>query len=46
MAVISYLSSFDTGTPSSIPLLGLYGPRNQLTFGWDALAVALLSLAV
>ena len=46
MAVISYLSSFDTNTPSSIPLLGLDGPRNTLTFGWDILAVALLSLAV
>jgi amino acid transporter len=46
MGTISYLSSFDTQTPSSIPLLGLHGPRNQLTFGWDVLAVALLSLAV
>jgi amino acid transporter len=46
MATISYLSSFDTGTPSSIPLLGLHGPRDVLTFGWDMLAVALLSLAV
>ena len=46
MGAISYLSSFDTGTPSSIPLLGLHGPRNELTFGWDVLAVALLSLAV
>ena len=46
MAVISYLSSFDTGTPSAIPLLGLHGPRNELTFGWDILAVALLSVAV
>lgn len=46
MAAISYLSSFDTSTPSSIPLLGLEGPRNELTFGWDVLAVALLSLAV
>src|SRR5881392_614354 len=46
MGAISYFSSFDTGTPSSIPLLGLHGPRNVLTFGWDALAVALLSLAV
>jgi hypothetical protein len=46
MATISYLSSFDTRTPSSIPLLGLTGPRNELTFGWDVLAVALLSLAV
>jgi amino acid transporter len=46
MAAISYLSSFDTSTPSSIPLLGLHGPRNVLTFGWDVLAVALLALAV
>jgi hypothetical protein len=46
MAAISYLSSFDTGTPSSIPLLGLRGPRDELTFGWDILAVALLSLAI
>jgi amino acid transporter len=46
MAAISYLGSFDTQTPSSIPLLGLHGPRNELTFGWDILAVALLSLAV
>ena len=46
MGAISYLSSFDTRTPSSIPLIGLHGPRNVLTFGWDILAVALLSLAV
>src|SRR5436190_4043147 len=46
MATISYLSSFDTRTPGSIPLLGPEGPRNALTFGWDILAVALLSLAV
>jgi hypothetical protein len=46
MAAISYLSSFDTRTPSSIPLVGLHGPRNELRFGWDILAVALLSLAV
>jgi amino acid transporter len=46
MATISYLSSFDTRTPSSIPLLGLEGPRNTLTFGWDVLAAAVLSLAV
>jgi amino acid transporter len=46
MAAISYLSSFDTRTPSSIPLLGLHGPRDQLTFGWDVLAVALFSLGV
>ncbi|HSC73395.1 MAG TPA: APC family permease [Gaiellaceae bacterium] len=46
MTVISYLSSFDTHTTSSIPVLGLEGPRNTLTFGWDILAVAVLSLAV
>jgi hypothetical protein len=46
MGAISYLSSFDTGTPSSIPLVGLDGPRNELTFGWDMLAVAILSLGV
>jgi len=46
MAALSYLSSFDTATPSSIPLVGLHGPRNVLTFGWDVLAVAALSLAV
>ena len=46
MGAISYIGSFDTGTPSSIPLLGLEGPRNELTFGWDVLAAALLSLAV
>jgi amino acid transporter len=46
MGAISYLSSFDTKTPSSIPLIGLHGPRDVLTFGWDMLAVALLGLAV
>src|SRR3954464_15214365 len=46
MGAISYLSSFDTRTPSSVPLLGLHGPRNVLTFGWDILAVALLSLGL
>jgi amino acid transporter len=46
MGAISYLSSFDTGAPSSIPLVGLHGPRNELKFGWDVLAVALLGLAV
>lgn len=46
MAAISYLSSFDTGTPSSIPLVGLRGPRDVLTFGWDVLAVAVLGVAV
>ena len=46
MGAISYFSSFDTRTPSSIPLLGLHGPRNELTFGWDILAVAVFSLVI
>jgi len=46
MGTISYLSSFDTRTPSSIPLLGLHGPQNELMFGWDILAVALFSFAI
>ena len=36
-----------TATPlETQPLLGLHGPRNELTFGWDILAVALLGVAV
>jgi hypothetical protein len=46
MAGLSYLSSFDTATPSSIPLLGLAGPRNILHAGWDVAAVAVLGLAI
>ena len=46
MGAISYLSSFDTKTPSSVPLVGIHGPRNELTFGWDILAVAFFSLAI
>ncbi len=46
MSAISYLGSFDTGTPSTVPVLGLRGPRNELTFGWDILAVAVLSIVV
>ena len=46
MGTISYFSSFDTGTPSSIPLLGLDGPRNELGFGWDILAVAVLGVFI
>jgi amino acid transporter len=44
LGVISYLSSFDTGTPSSV--LGLHGPVNDLHFGWDVLAMAVFSVAV
>jgi amino acid transporter len=46
MGILSYLSSFDTKMKSSIPLLGLHGPRNTLTFGWDVLAVAIFSVLV
>jgi amino acid transporter len=44
LGAISYLSSFDTGTPSSV--LGLHGPTNDLKFGWDVLAMAVFALAV
>jgi hypothetical protein len=44
MGVLSYLSSFDTKTPSSP--LGLAGPKNILTFGWDIVAVAVFSLII
>jgi hypothetical protein len=27
-------------------LVGLHGPRNELTFGWDILSVALLSVVI
>jgi amino acid transporter len=46
VGVISYFSSFDTGTPSHVPVIGLDGPTNDLTFGWDVLVMALFSLAV
>jgi amino acid transporter len=46
MTVISYLSSFDTTTPSKVPLIGLKGPTNDLTFGWDVLAVGLFSVLI
>jgi amino acid transporter len=46
MAVISYLSSFDTATPSKVALIGLKGPVNDLHFGWDVLAVAVWSLII
>ena len=44
IGVITYLSSFDTATPSSV--LGLEGPKNTLTFGWDVLVMAVFSLAI
>jgi amino acid transporter len=46
MGVLSYLSSFDTATKSTIPLLGLKGPVNDLHFGWDVLAVAVFALFI
>jgi amino acid transporter len=46
MGAISYLSSFDTATPSKVPLLGLHGPRDTLTFGWDVLTVAIFSVLI
>jgi amino acid transporter len=46
VGVISYFSSFDTGTPSHVPVIGLHGPTNDLTFGWDVLVMAVFSIAV
>jgi amino acid transporter len=46
IAAISYLSSFSTSQPSAIPLLGLHGPRDTLTFGWDILATAVFSIII
>jgi amino acid transporter len=46
MGVISYLSSFDTATPSTVAFIGLKGPVNDLHFGWDVLTVALFSLLI
>jgi amino acid transporter len=46
MGAISYLSSFDIKSKSSLPLIGLEGPRNILPFGLDILAVAVLSVAI
>jgi hypothetical protein len=46
VGVISYFSSFDTKTPSHVPVVGLHGPTNDLTFGWDVLVMAVFSLAV
>jgi amino acid transporter len=46
MGVISYLSSFDTDTPSKVVLIGLKGPVNDLHFGWDVLVTAVFSLVI
>jgi len=46
LGVISYLSSFDIHTLSSVPIIGLKGPRNDLPFGWDIFVMAVFSLVV
>ena len=46
MGIVSYLSSFDTAAPSTVPLLGLRGPRDALPFGVDVAVTAVLALAV
>jgi amino acid transporter len=44
LGVISYLSSFDTSSKSSV--LGLDGPTGTLPFGWDVLVMAVFGLAI
>jgi amino acid transporter len=46
MGLISYLGSFDTSARTSIPLIGLEGPRGVLPFGVDLMVTALFSAAV
>jgi amino acid transporter len=46
LALISYLSSFDTKNPSSVPFIGLSGPVNVLPFGVDMLVMGVFSVAV
>jgi len=46
LGAISYLSSFDIHTLSSVPLIGLVGPRNALSFGWNILAMAVFSVVI
>jgi amino acid transporter len=46
MGVISYFSSFSTGTPSKIPLIGLNGPVNDLHFGVDVAVTFVFSLLI
>jgi amino acid transporter len=45
LAVVSYLSSFDTSTKGG-PFGILVGPINTLHFGWDVLVMAIVSLVV
>jgi amino acid transporter len=46
MGVISYLSSFSTATPSSVPLFGLKGPVNDLHFGVDVAVTVVFCVAI
>ncbi|MGI8827313.1 MAG: APC family permease [Chloroflexota bacterium] len=46
IGVISYLGSFDIKKLSSVPIIGLKGPRNDLTFGWDILVMAVFSVVI
>jgi hypothetical protein len=45
LGVVSYFSSFDTSTKGG-PFGILIGPTNSLHFGWDVLAMAVVSLIV
>jgi amino acid transporter len=45
LAVISYLSSFDTSTKGA-PFGVLSGPTNTLHFGWDVLVMAIFSVVI
>jgi len=46
LGVISYLSSFDIHTVNTVPLIGLKGPVNDLTFGWDIFVMAVFSVVI
>lgn len=46
LVVISYLSSFDFHNTNTVPIIGLKGPRNDLTFGWDILVMAVFSAVI
>jgi len=46
LGAISYLSSFDIHALSSVPIIGLVGPRNVLPFGWDILVMAVFSVVI
>jgi amino acid transporter len=46
MGVISYFSSFSTTTPSTIPLISLRGPVNDLHFGVDVAVTLVFSLLI